>query len=122
MCTPIPDPGFATAEAAVAVSDALAETENAGVLSEEEDISSVPGEVCKAEGFEADRDKPVPHPDYHHNGVQTDARYKGGSAVIEVTNPTVNHGGGPEEFVVSRVLGKAYAGSDWVEAGWAEVS
>lgn len=59
---------------------------------------------------------------YHHNGAQTNARYKGGQATIEVTDPKVTHDGSVNEFVVSRVMGKKWADSNWLEAGWAEVS
>lgn len=69
---------------------------------------------------------PIPAPDnpdsYRHNGVQTVHRYKGIQATIQVSNPSVIHDGSYNEMVVSRVMGKAYSGSHWLEAGWVEAS
>lgn len=68
-------------------------------------------------------DFPVPTgTGYHHNGAQTNNRYKGAEATIEVTNPSVTHDGSVNEFVVSRVMGKRFSTSNWLEVGWAEVS
>lgn len=66
---------------------------------------------------------PPPHPDYHHNGVQTTGNWRGGDSFIESGDPAVDHVplGNNDEFIVGRVLGKN-ASVEWVEAGWAEVS
>lgn len=69
------------------------------------------------------REDPVPTgTGYHHNGAQTNSRYKGGQATVEVTDPKVTHDGSVNEFVVSRIMGKKFSGSNWLEAGWTEVS
>lgn len=59
---------------------------------------------------------------YRHNGVQSSHRYKGIQATIQVSNPSVTHDGSYNEMVVSRIMGKAYQTSKWLEAGWVEAS
>lgn len=115
--------GFATAEEAEAAASDTAPVcvvDEAKIKKQEKVDKKPVDKPASDESVEG----PAPTPGHHHNGAQTNDRYKGGRATIEVTNPEVTHpvGGTPFEFVASRVMAKKWSLSNWLEVGWAEVS
>lgn len=107
VCEEAPDwPGFATAEEAASVPD------------EPATCQADPTKILVSVGY------PAPHAGYHWNGFRTTGLWSGGRINTEATNPSVDHSlpSGQTQFVVSRVLPQSSSTSNWIEAGWGEVS